>query len=113
MKKLILTLVLMMFAGTAFAVIDGDIPAGLEGFKYSKNVFGHYTSADTTGTGVTDVYSVGTKHASGNKNYHTSSTTTYMYQEEVIQTDPVHAAAAPATVSDVSIFADTGTYHQM
>ena len=102
MKKLILALVVLAFASNAFGAAAA-IPA-LEGFKHSKGVSGLYESADSASTGIVDVYSVGTKHASGNKNYHTGSTTTYMYQASVNQTDTVTCATVPGSVTDLTIF---------
>ena len=104
MKKVILAIVLVMFAGTAFAAIPD-----LEGFKHSKNVAGDYSAA-ATGGGGNDVYVVATKHNLGNKVYHTGSTTTYMFQESVDQTASITLATDPSTISDTSMFSG---YQQM
>lgn len=108
MKKLIVVAAVLMFATPCFAATlvagDGDIPA-LEGFQHSKNVSGAYDS-ETRGSGSSgpDVYSIGTKHSQGNKNYITGSSTTYMYQEDVDQTADVQTVAAPASTSDTAVF---------
>ena len=108
MRKTMLALLIVAFAAPAFAVTTNSAPNTtlLKGFNATKNVATMYTTGCTaTVNGLTtdNCWGASAGHASGDKNYATTSAFGGVAQKPVTPADTVAAPSAPQSPTDSTV----------
>ena len=121
MKKILFTLLILSFAGSAFAApgalathIPSDAAASIRGgatqilataaatplIKTSTGVSAMVNFIDGTPTGTSTDYTIFTRHTSGSKNFGTTNSKTNIYWKQAAKVDAVTTVSA-AMLADI------------
>lgn len=106
MKKIIFTLALLAFAGSAFATSAATVDVsglGLTGFNPSNNVKVGYVS-DSGTANASSYYGIASKHAQGNVIFGSTSGSTSIWKKDgtagtALSTDNIPAANSTSAVA--------------